>query len=44
MRDVHRGRIGIMSQGEEFKSLDRSRRKQAIVETAARIFHEKGYH
>lgn len=28
----------------DFKSLDRSLRKQRIIDTAVRIFHEKGYH
>jgi AcrR family transcriptional regulator len=32
-----------MNQQTEFKSLDRSLRKQRIIDTAVTIFHEKGY-
>ncbi|MEJ2717565.1 MAG: helix-turn-helix domain containing protein [Deltaproteobacteria bacterium] len=32
-----------MNQQTDFKSLDRSLRKQRIIDTAVTIFHEKGY-
>jgi AcrR family transcriptional regulator len=33
-----------MEQLNDFKGLDKSVRKQKIVDTAIRVFHEKGYH
>jgi len=33
-----------MDQQSDFKGLDRSLRKQRIIDTAVRMFHEKGYH
>lgn len=32
-----------MNRTKEFKQLDKSLRKQAIINTAARLFHQKGY-
>ena len=33
-----------MTETHDFKSLDKWERKQLIIDTAVRIFHEKGYH
>lgn len=32
-----------MEQGSEFKSLEKSSRKQRIIDVAVKVFHEKGY-
>ncbi|RJX36317.1 MAG: TetR/AcrR family transcriptional regulator [Desulfarculus sp.] len=33
-----------MSQPSEFKALDKSLRKQQVIDAATRVFHQKGYH
>jgi TetR/AcrR family transcriptional regulator, cholesterol catabolism regulator len=33
-----------MSRQSDFKALDKSLRKQQVIDTATRVFHQKGYH